>query len=101
MGDDCWLQLIAHSRFQSSKGTNAGYYGNEKVDELVDQSAAEMDDAKRHDLYQQAQKIILNEDFAYIPITFDRAPLALATCVQGFVNPPEGWVQLWTVALEG
>jgi peptide/nickel transport system substrate-binding protein len=101
MSADYWLQLIAHSKFQSPNGTNSGYYSNEQVDELFDQAAAELDDAKRHDLYQQAQEIILHEDFAYIPITFDRAPLALSPRVQGFVNPPEDWFQLWTVSLEG
>ena len=43
----------------------------------------------------------MHEDAAYIPITFDRAPLALSSRVQGFVNPPEDWFQLWTVTLEG
>ncbi|MBL8128266.1 MAG: ABC transporter substrate-binding protein [Thermomicrobiales bacterium] len=101
MSADYWLQLISHSKFQSPNGTNSGYYSNEQVDELFDQAAAELDDAKRHDLYQQAQEIILHEDFAYIPITFDRAPLALSPRVQGFINPPEDWFQLWTVSLEG
>lgn len=101
MSADYWIQLIAHSKFQSPNGTNSGYYSNPQVDELFDQAAAELDDAKRHDLYQQAQEIIMHEDAAYIPITFDRAPLALSSRVKGFVNPPEDWFQLWTVSLEG
>ncbi len=100
MSADYWLQLISHSKFQSPNGTNSGYYSNPQVDELFDQAAAEHDDAKRKTLYQQAQEIIMNEDAAFIPITFDRAPLALSPRVQGFVNPPEDWFQLWTVSLE-
>jgi peptide/nickel transport system substrate-binding protein len=100
MSADYWLQLISHSKFQSPNGTNSGYYSNPQVDELFDQAAAEHDDAKRKELYQQAQEIIMNEDAAFIPITFDRAPLALSPRVQGFVNPPEDWFQLWTVSLE-
>ena len=47
MSADYWIQLIAHSKFQSPNGTNSGYYSNPQVDELFDQAAAEMDDAKR------------------------------------------------------
>ncbi|MFN8591694.1 MAG: ABC transporter substrate-binding protein [Thermomicrobiales bacterium] len=101
MSADYWIQLISHSKFQSPNGTNSGYYSNPQVDELFDQAAAELDDAKRRDLYQQAQEIILHEDAAYIPVTFDRAPLALSSRVKGFVNPPEDWFQLWTVSVEG
>jgi ABC-type transport system substrate-binding protein len=68
---------------------------------LIDQAAAEGDDAKRHDLYQQAQEIIMNEDAAYIPIAYNRSPLALSPRVQGFINPPEDWFQLWTVYVFG
>ena len=101
MSADYWIQLIAHSKFQSPNGTNSGYYSNPQVDELFDQAAAELDDAKRRSLYQQAQDIIMNEDAAYIPITFNRSPLALSPRVKGFINPPEDWFQLWTVSLEG
>ena len=97
---DYWIQIIAHSKFQSPNGTNSGYYSNPQVDELFDKAAAELDDAARRGLYQQAQGIIMHEDADYIPISFDRAPLALSTRVKGFVNPPEDWFQLWTVSVE-
>jgi peptide/nickel transport system substrate-binding protein len=51
-------------------------------------------------LYQQAQQIIMHEDAAFIPVTFDRAPIALSPRVKGFINPPENWFQLWTVEVE-
>ncbi len=101
MSADYWVQLIAHSKFQSPNGTNSGYYSNPQVDELFDQAAAEHDPEKRKSLYQQAQQIIMHEDAAFIPITFDRAPLALSPRVKGFVNPPEDWFQLWTVEVDG
>ena len=31
--------------------------------------------------------------------TYNRAPLALSPRVEGFINPPEDWFQLWTVSL--
>jgi peptide/nickel transport system substrate-binding protein len=100
MSADYWIQLIAHSKFQSPNGTNSGYYSNPQVDALFDQAAAEHDDEARKALYQQAHQIIMMEDAAFIPITFDRAPLALSPRVKGFINPPENWFQLWTVEIE-
>jgi peptide/nickel transport system substrate-binding protein len=99
MSADYWVQLIAHSKYQSPNGTNSGYYSNPDVDQLFDQAAAEHDDEKRKALYQQAQQII-HDDAAFIPITYDRAPLALSSRVHGFINPPEDWFQLWTVEVE-
>lgn len=100
MSADYWIQLISHSKFQSPNGTNSGYYSNPAVDELFDQAAVESDDEARKALYQQAHQIIMMEDAAFIPISFDRAPLALSPKVKGFVNPPEDWFQLWTVEIE-
>jgi peptide/nickel transport system substrate-binding protein len=99
MSADYWVQLIAHSKYQSPNGTNSGYYSNPDVDQLFDQAAAEHDDEKRKALYQQAQQLI-HDDAAFIPVTYDRAPLALSSRVKGFVNPPEDWFQLWTVEVE-
>ncbi|HEY7032942.1 MAG TPA: ABC transporter substrate-binding protein [Thermomicrobiales bacterium] len=99
MSADYWVQLIAHSKYQSPNGTNSGYYSNPDVDQLFDQAAAEHDDEKRKALYQQAQQII-HDDAPFIAITYDRAPLALSSRVQGFVNPPEDWFQLWTVEVK-
>lgn len=100
MSADYWIQLIAHSKYQAPNGTNSGYYSNPQVDELFDQAAAEHDDEARKALYQQAHQIIMMEDAAFLPITFDRSPIALSPRVKGFINPPEDWFQLWTVEVE-
>ena len=100
MSADYWFQLIAHSKFQAPNGTNSGYYSNPAVDKLFDEAAITADPDKRRELYQEAQRIAVMEDAAYIPITFNRSPLALSPKVKGFVNPPEDWFQLWTVSLE-
>ena len=101
MSADYWVQLISHSKYQSPNGTNSGYYSNPRVDALFDQAAAEHDAEKRKSLYQQAQQLMIMDDAAFIPITFDRAPLALSSKIQGFINPPEDWFQLWTVTVKG
>ncbi len=99
MSADYWIQLVANSANMPPHGTNSGWYKNPQVDALFDRAAQEYDDAKRRDLYQQANHIILMEDAAFAPYTFDLQPIALSSKVQGFVNPPEDWFQLWTVSL--
>lgn len=101
MSADYWFQLIAHSKFRAPNGTNSGYYSNPQVDELFDKAAVEGNPENRRALYQEAQRIAIMDDAAFIPITFDRAPIALSPSVQGFINPPEDWFQLWTVSRKG
>jgi peptide/nickel transport system substrate-binding protein len=54
-------------RYGTGAGSNIGGYSNPKFDELTAQGAATGDQAKRADLYKQAQAI-LAEDLPYIPI---------------------------------
>ncbi|PZR67274.1 MAG: hypothetical protein DLM66_11785 [Candidatus Dormiibacter spiritus] len=101
MSADYWFQLVANGNNMPPNGTNSGWYQNRDVDALLDKAAKEFDDAKRRDLYQKAHQIVIMEDAAFAPYTFDLAPIALTSKVKGFVNPPEDWFQLWTVSLSG
>jgi peptide/nickel transport system substrate-binding protein len=100
MNVNYWLQYIAHSRYQPPNGKNAGYYSNPDVDALLDKAAEEPNVADQRGPYQEAQRIFLHGDAAFVPITFDRAPMAISPRVKGFINPPENWFQLWTVSLD-
>lgn len=53
---------------QPTTGDNRGRYSNEKFDDLLDQAKGEKDEAKRVELYQQAEKIAIGEDLALIPL---------------------------------
>ena len=46
--------------YSSSGNINTGWV-NEKYDELLDQAAVEMDDAKRLELYKEAETILFEE----------------------------------------
>jgi oligopeptide transport system substrate-binding protein len=59
---------FARGVFRSDSGNNHTRWKNEKFDQLVDQAAVETDLQKRHDLYVQAEKILVEEDAAIIPI---------------------------------
>ena len=55
--------------FYSANDMNHPGYASERYDELIEAAAAEMDPARRADLLQQAEVILL-EDMPIIPIYF-------------------------------
>jgi len=59
---------FAKDVFRSDSVHNNTEWGNERFDELVDQAAIETDMQKRHGLYSEAEKILVEEDAAIIPI---------------------------------
>ncbi|MFQ5611218.1 MAG: peptide ABC transporter substrate-binding protein [Anaerolineae bacterium] len=59
---------FARDVFRSDSGNNHTEWINETFDELVDQAAFETDLATRHDLYVEAERILVEEDAAIIPI---------------------------------
>ncbi|MFN8454720.1 MAG: peptide ABC transporter substrate-binding protein [Anaerolineae bacterium] len=54
--------------FRSDSPNNDTRWKNEKYDKLVDQAARETDEGKRKELYIQAEKILIEEDVAMIPL---------------------------------
>ncbi len=59
---------FAKDVFRSDSGNNHTNWVNEKYDQIVDQAALENDLQKRHDLYVEAEKILVDEDAAIIPL---------------------------------
>ena len=59
---------FARDVFRSDSGNNHTNWANPKYDEIVDQAAAETDPQKRHDLYVEAEKILVEDDAVIIPI---------------------------------
>jgi len=69
---------------QGSAAYNWGYYSNPKLDELLDKATAEPDDAKRMQMYGEAQKILVEESPAlYVYEKNYRLPMR--DNVKGFV----------------
>jgi oligopeptide transport system substrate-binding protein len=54
--------------FHSGSAQNNTGWTNPKFDELVDQAALETDEAKRRELYAQAEDILVKQDAAIIPL---------------------------------
>lgn len=76
--------------FESSrKGLpgNRSFYHNDKVDALLKQAVQTTDQAKRTDLYKQAQKIVIDEA-AYVYLFQKNYQVAMGNNVKGFTFNP-------------
>ncbi len=80
------LRRIWTTSPDGNNNNNYGWYSNTTVDKLLADAAVEMDEAKRLDLYKQAQQILYIDDPAAI-WTNDRLTVwALSSKVEGFVT---------------
>ena len=79
-----YMWSVFDTQAQGSAGYNWGYYSNPKLDKLLDAASAEPDDAKRKEMYGEAQKLLVEESPAlYIYEKNYRLPMS--DKLQGFV----------------
>jgi peptide/nickel transport system substrate-binding protein len=79
-----YMWSIFDTQAQGSAGYNWGYYSNPKLDKLLDAASAEPDDAKRMQMYGEAQKLLVEESPAlYVYEKNYRLPMS--DKLQGFV----------------
>jgi peptide/nickel transport system substrate-binding protein len=89
------LLYTSNAPWNEPKWNNAGF------DRLVEEARQTADDARRRDLYAQAQKIMYDEVPTLIPVFFDLLA-GIRTTVQGFNLHPRGAVyRLEEVSLGG
>jgi len=100
MTTNFWIDIVARSTRQPDKGVNVGWYANPRVDSLLDSARGELDESKRVAIYRQIDRILMEDDAAFLPICNDLNLVVLNPKVKGFVNPPEEWFQLWTPWVE-
>lgn len=74
------------SKMQGLQG-NRSFYSNPQVDTLIREAATTSDQAKRVELYQQAQKLALN-DSAYVYLYQKNYTLPMRDSVKGYVFNP-------------
>ncbi len=84
--------------FHGGSGENHSGYDSPQVNVLLDRAAAEQDEAKRIDLYRQAERQIL-ADAPVIPIYHDIAYTLVKPYVRGLEVTPMGILDLSTVEL--
>lgn len=76
-------------------GDNRGRYSNPEFDKLIEEAAASKDEAERNELYKKAEKIVIGDDLANIPMferqqfrAFDSSKWGNAGFVDFHENPP-------------
>ena len=74
-------------------GFNSGYYSNPELDRILDGARRDSDQAKRADLYRQAQKIIV-EDAPWAFVAHWKQNAVTTAAVQGFELQPSFFLLL-------
>ena len=84
--------------FQSDQARTGSYtfYSNAEVDDLLIQARSAVDDETRHDLYAQAEKLILT-DAPAIPLYYYRDFRVTNNRIGGYVHNPMGFTDMWDV----
>ena len=77
-----------YNNFHTGGGLNYGKYSNPQADDLMEKARAASDQAQRKDLYQQAQKLIV-EDAAHAFYYFSPNYLITQPKVQGMQLYPD------------
>ena len=95
-----WTQVMSRCDYHPPNGFNVGWYCNPEVDKLFDQAVKQKDKAKAAALYQQANDIIIGQDFAYAVKFTYKNPLVLSPSVKHFVNPPANWYDFSIIEME-
>lgn len=74
-------------KFHSASGNNETLYSNPEVDALLEEARTEQDQARRLELYQQAEEIIV-QDTAWIPLFHGKSNALTKPYVQDYFIAP-------------
>ena len=82
-------------------GNNFGRFDNADFEKLIAEAQAETDDAKRGELYNQAEDILLNKETGAVPLVYYTGGQVFRDRVTNYDQPPLG-IMLWErVAVDG
>jgi peptide/nickel transport system substrate-binding protein len=95
---DYGLYNVFHSKNFGTSG-NRTFYGNDKVDELLDAGRLETDPDARLVIYAELQQI-LRDDAPWIPVLQGEEVNVTSTSVRGFTHSPTTHYKLWQVYFE-
>jgi peptide/nickel transport system substrate-binding protein len=86
-----WTAHATRCDHHPPNGINGGWYCNEQVDDLYQKAIATRDQSEATGYYREANRIIMEEDVAFLPVFSYHNPILLAPNVKGFVNGQENW----------
>ena len=84
--------------FRTDSSQNHFAYANPDVDALLDAAAVHPDQARRHDLYRQAERLIL-DDWVAVPLWHSRDFELVRPYVKGYELTPIGIAQLHNISI--
>lgn len=85
--------------FRSGSPQNSFAYANPELDALLDAAAVHSDQARRFDLYQQAERLIL-DDWVAVPLWHSRDFVLVQPYVKGYQLTPIGVAQLHNISID-
>ena len=92
-------QNFLHVLFHSESAENRFAYSNEQVDALLEEASVEVDPDRRAALYQQAERLVL-EDWVAVPLRHSSNNVLVRPYVKGFELTPIGVPQLHNISIE-
>lgn len=92
-------QNFMENLFKTGTENNTGEYSNPSFDELLERAAVEQDVGKRLKMYQEAERIIV-EDAACLPLFFSRSYVLVKPHVKDYMITPLGHPLLSKVYIE-
>jgi peptide/nickel transport system substrate-binding protein len=97
---DYSLYALFHSKQVRPAGWNRAHYANPRVDQLVEQARASLNQGERERLYGEAQDILAKE-IVWIPVYTTKEIVVTRSHVKGFqVHPVEYNLGLWKTWLD-
>ncbi len=85
--------------FYSDSDENSFAYSNEEVDALLEEAAVELDASRRVTLYQQAERLVL-DDWVAVPMWHSTDYMLVRPYVKGFELTPISVPQLQNISIE-
>lgn len=103
---DGWIGDYLHPMtmldiFVTGDGNNHAQYSNPKYDELILGAKKEKDPAKAMSMLHDAEKILINDDMAVVPVAFYVSNVACKSYVKGVRKTPVGMMYFDRAYVEG
>jgi ABC-type oligopeptide transport system substrate-binding subunit len=86
--------------FYTGTGNNHGKYSNPEFDRLVDEAKATPDPDEATPLFQEAERVLLNEDVGVVPLNFQNGDYVFnPDRVPDFTQRPDGIIAYETITV--
>ncbi len=86
--------------FYTGSGNNHGQYSNAEFDRLVDEAKTKTDADEANTLFQEAERVLLNDDVGVVPLNYQNGDYVFnPDRVPDFTQRPDGIIAYETVTV--